>query len=144
MRLFITFFIGAFLSACIMYKDFSYVEFVRSDTAKKNNIINVPNKQQIENGKALFINIIKPIRERFNDVRITSAFRSVELNAAVGGVPDSQHLNGEAVDIVVPDKEVVAQWIIDNLDFDQLIIEPTWLHISYKKNGNRKEVLNYK
>jgi hypothetical protein len=67
-----------------------------------------------------------------------------QLNAAVGGVPDSQHLNGEAVDIVVPDKEVVAQWIIDNLDFDQLIIEPTWLHISYKKNGNRKEVLNYK
>jgi zinc D-Ala-D-Ala carboxypeptidase len=133
------------LGAVTMTEGFNYNEFVYSDTATKNNIENVPSPDQIENGKALFENIIKPLRDKYGEIRITSAYRNQELNTLVGGVPNSQHMTGQAVDIQTPtvSRYQVAQWIIENLEYDQLIIEPTWLHISYSRTKNRKENLKY-
>ena len=133
------------LGAATMTESFNYNEFIYSDTATKNKIQNVPSPDQIENGKALFKHVINPLREKYGEIRITSAYRNQELNNLVGGVDDSQHMTGQAVDIQTPQisRYEVANWIIDNLEFDQLIVEPTWLHISYSRTKNRKEVLKY-
>jgi zinc D-Ala-D-Ala carboxypeptidase len=133
------------LGAVTMTDGFNYNEFIHSDTATKNKIENVPSPDQIENGKALFKNIVQPIRDRFGEIRITSAFRNPELNRMVGGVGDSQHMSGQAVDIQTPgiSRYDVAHWIIENLEYDQLILEPTWLHISYSRVKNRKQNLKY-
>ena len=134
------------LSALTMSDGFDYNAFVYSDTAKKYNIENVPSPDQVENGKALFKNIIVPIQEKYGKVRITSSYRNPELNKLVGGVADSQHMTGQAVDIQTPgiSRYDVAHWVIENLNYDQLIVEPTWLHISYSRTKNRKENLIYK
>jgi hypothetical protein len=63
----------------------------------------------------------------------------------------SQHAKGEAADFEVPSISnlELCTWIINNLDFDQLILEcytggnTGWVHCSYKAEGNRREVLTY-
>lgn len=138
--------IGALLFGLVnMGDEFDYNEFVYSETAHKHGIKNVPSESQIQNGKALYENIVIPIREKFGNIRVTSAFRNPKLNTMVGGVPDSQHMSGQAIDIQTPgiSRYQVAHWVIENLEYDQLILEPTWLHISYSTTNNRKENLKY-
>lgn len=71
-------------------------------------------------------------------------FRSPEVNKGVGGSKTSDHMIGAAVDIRISGIPLLdlAKWIADNLEFDQLILEPNWVHISYKHNNNRKQVLS--
>ena len=137
------------LSACVtitnMSKNFSYDEFVYSETALIAGIDNTPNNTHIQNGKLLFENVMQPIRDKFGKVIVTSAYRNPHLNKMVGGIEDSQHVSGQAVDFVVrsTNHKKVCQWIIDNLEFDQLILEPSWIHVSYSNDVNRNEVLTY-
>jgi hypothetical protein len=68
------------------------------------------------------------------------------LNTKVGGSATSQHCKGEAIDISAGNKvenKKLFDWICANLDFDQVINEYdfTWVHISYKSKGNRKQIL---
>jgi hypothetical protein len=70
------------------------------------------------------------------------------LNTAIGGSQTSQHSKGEAMDIdTASDNNKLFDYIKDKLDFDQLIFEfpvngiASWVHVSYKKSGNRKQVL---
>lgn len=97
-------------------------------------------------------NTFDKIREHFGKPLIVSSFyRSLKLNTAVGGSKTSQHLTGEAIDIEgtgnVTNK-MIFDWAKANLEFDQLIWEfgtkdePGWVHISLKAKGkNRKQVL---
>lgn len=96
------------------------------------------------NLKGVAENVLEPMRSRFPSIRINSAFRGT---ASLGGGKVSQHQKGEAVDIQIPGlapKQYlsVAKWIIENVDFDQIIFEhgnSIWLHLSYKRGGgNRK------
>ena len=126
-------------------------EVLRSESAKRNGIANVPTKEHIENLKALAVNIFQPIRNHFKvPIRISSGYRSKELNKRIGGSQTSQHSKGQAIDIdqdgtSITNKQVF-DFILNNLDFDQLIWEfgtnnnPDWVHISYS-NNNRKQVL---
>ena len=75
-------------------------------------------------------------------------FRSLELNTALKGAARSSHLRGEAFDITSMGGKSnleMFHWIKDNLVFDQLIwefgAEPKWLHVSYKKEDNRQQIL---
>lgn len=133
-------------------KNFTLSEFTKSQTALRNGIDNTPKGEHLEAAKALFEKVVQPVRDKFGPTSINSGYRGPELNKAVGGSATSQHVNGEAVDIEVPGvaNGTVAQWIKDNLDFDQLILEfytpgipdSGWVHVSYKRNGgNRKQVL---
>lgn len=82
---------------------------------------------------------------------INSWYRSTEVNNAVGGVATSQHKLGEAVDFICPQygtpKEICLYLMHSEIPYDQLILEPTWVHISFKtsraKRGQapRREVL---
>jgi hypothetical protein len=124
---------------------FNYTEFIDSDTAIIYGIQNLPNHEQLGNGKALYLNIIQPIRDHFGGVKVTSAYRNLKLNTLVGGSVDSQHMSGQAVDIQIPEHNRfdVAEWIMKNLEYDQMIVEPSWIHISYSQTNNRNQNLKY-
>lgn len=127
---------------------FDLSEFTRSDTARVMKIDNVPNLQEIENLTNLCIHVLEPARQKTNaQIYITSGFRSLALNRAVGGVPTSQHCKGLAADL-----RVYTQFYNDNLvsalketDFDQLIFEKSgvrkWIHVSWS-TAPRHQIIN--
>jgi hypothetical protein len=136
-------------------KNFSLAEFTKSQTAERKGIDNTPQGEHMDAAVALFENVVQPVRDHFGPTVINSGYRSPELNDAVGGSSKSQHCKGEAADIEVLGvaNPELAQWIHDNLDFDQLILEfvtpgipdSGWVHVSYKADGdNRKSVLTAK
>ena len=124
---------------------FTNKELTDSGTAKRLGIKNEPTNEQWLNLFAIRDNVLNPLREKFGKpIKITSGFRSQELNKAVGGKPTSQHTKGEAVDITAVNKADNKELfeLCKTLDFDQLIDESnlTWIHISYKQQ-NRKQIL---
>ena len=128
-------------------KYFTIEELTRSDTAKVKGIDNTPTKEAKEKLIALIENVLDPLREMYRGpITVNSGYRSLALNKAVKGASTSQHVKGEAADITVGSKEgnkKLFELIRDNLPFDQLINEYdySWVHVSYKSSGNRKEVL---
>jgi hypothetical protein len=129
----------------------SLSEVVRSESAKRHNISNMPTPEHIENFKILAEKVFQPIREHFGvPIHISSGYRSKELNAKVGGSATSQHCSGEAIDIDMDGStngvtnKMVFDFIVANLDFDQVINEfdYSWVHVSYTtKRKNRKQIL---
>jgi len=95
-------------------------------------------------------NILQPVRNEFGTFMVSSGYRSPELSISIGSSKDSQHCKGEAADFEVAnvDNYLLAQWIRDNLPFDQLILEcytggnTGWIHCSYSQRS-RKELLTY-
>lgn len=126
-------------------------ELIRSESAKRNGITNMPTPEHIENLKAICEHIFEPIRAEFRvPIYISSAYRSAELNKLIGGVKNSQHNVGEALDLDmdghshdITNKDIF-DFIVAKLPFDQVINEfnYSWVHVSYKKNGpQRHQVL---
>lgn len=134
-------------------KNLALSEVTRSETAKRRGISNMPTPEHIENFKKLAENVFQPIRDHFGvPIRISSGYRSKELNTAIGGSLSSQHCQGEAIDIDMDGTTVtnaeIFNYIKDNLNFDQLIAEfpengnPAWVHVSYESTGKqRKQIL---
>jgi|TARA_R110000851_G_scaffold120087_4_gene248231 hypothetical protein len=133
-------------------KNFTLQEFTKSMTATRLGIDNTPQGDHLRAAQELFTQVVQPVREHFGTTRINSGYRSPALNEAVGGSSRSQHCKGQAVDLECDkaDNLVVAQWIRDNLGFDQLISEyyeendPSsgWVHVSYvSSEENREECL---
>lgn len=129
-------------------------EVTRSESAKRNQISNMPTPEHIENFKLLAEKIFERIREHFGvPIHISSGYRSKELNAKIGGSSSSQHCKGQAIDIDMDGStngvtnKMVFDYIKDNLVFDQLIFEfgtndnPDWVHVSYDANKQRGQVL---
>ena len=131
-------------------KNFSLEEMCRSNTASVRGLPNVPNAEQVKNLQQLCENVLQPLRNHLGKpVVINSGFRSQAVNMAVGGAKNSQHTKGEAADIKCKDypyaKEIYT-WIMDNLKFDQVILErkgkAVWVHVSFRTNGkNRQQAL---
>lgn len=121
-----------------------------SDTASRKGIENVPGEVEIACLEALIRYVVNPIMNHYPTASISSGFRCRELNKAVGGVENSQHVKGQAVDlvIVIPGytiKESIIdlyRYVTTNFRFDQLIVYPTFVHISFVVFGNRMEVIN--
>lgn len=131
-------------------KYFTFKELTASATAKRKGIDNNPSAEIRNNLQALVDNILDPLREAYGKpIIVTSGYRSVKLNKAVGGAANSQHTKGEAVDIrAVSDKPEDNKVLFDmilklGLPFDQLINEYgyDWIHVSYKKISQRKQIL---
>ena len=137
-------------------KHLELAELVRSESAKRNGISNMPTPEHIANLKLLASKVFEPIREHFNKpIRISSGYRSIDLNKIIKGSKSSQHSTGEAIDIDMDGTSITNKEIFDyieaNLSFDQLIWEfgtdknPDWVHVSYESTGKqRKQVLKAK
>ena len=107
-------------------KNFSLKELIRSETATRKGINNNPNEDNIENLQRLCDHVLQPVRAHFGKVvSVSSGFRSPELWLAIGSSATSQHASGQAADFEVYglSNKVLADWIHDNLDYDQLILE---------------------
>ena len=129
-----------------MKLNFSFSELLYSTTAEQYRIKNIPDLEEADNLLELIVYCLQPIRDKLGKpMIITSGYRCEELNNKIGGVKNSQHTKGQAVDFKVKGmtaKEVI-NFIVDNdFEFDQLINEhDMWVHISYAKEKNRKQVL---
>lgn len=137
----------------ILSEHFKLSEFTRSTTAAAKNIDNTPSLTVVSNLQQLCLHILEPLRSYSQTpITINSGYRSRLLNAAVGGVSNSQHTTGEAADIHIPSVEVGRKWfdyIRKNLTFDQLILERAsksssvwWLHVSFRQNGTNRQYVN--
>jgi zinc D-Ala-D-Ala carboxypeptidase len=131
-------------------KNFTLEEMRYSETATLYSIDNYPNAIEVGRLGMLAKNVLQPIRDYYGkSVLVTSGFRCMELNRAIGGANKSQHLKGEAADIVVAKDKIgiLFEWTVENIDYDQIILERSgdreWIHISYKGIGNRNEALTY-
>lgn len=122
----------------------------KSATAQRLGIDNAPNNEQTLAMQRFCANVYDRVCEKFGKIiPFNSFFRSEKLNKAIGGSRNSQHCKGEAIDLDGNSNlnATIFNYIKDNLDFDQLIWEfgdkncPDWVHVSCKKNGNRKQVL---
>jgi hypothetical protein len=96
-----------------------------------------------ENLEALMDNVLDPARRKLGmPITVNSGFRCTVHNKTVGGVYNSQHVSGQAADVSCEDNRKLARIIVENGKFDQLIIYPTFVHVSWRRNGgNRKMIL---
>lgn len=132
-------------------KYFTLYELVRSTTAMKQGIANVPTWEQVENLNRLAL-FLDTIRTRFGSaILVSSGFRCTLLNQKVGGVSNSQHTKGLAADLVAKDLNRLFELIEKGgFDFDQLIWESNgvtkWVHVSIAETGKqaRRQVLTIK
>lgn len=132
-----------------MAKYFTLGELCKSDVAVEKRIANTPDNTTIERMQALMEQCLDKVREMWGKpIGVNSGYRSAELNRAVGGAKNSQHLRGEACDITTGTKEnnrkLFDLIVASDIPFDQLIDESgyKWLHISYCKDYNRKQALH--
>jgi hypothetical protein len=132
-------------------KYISYQEATTSQTAVRKGILNVPNDQELINMQLVAIRVFDVVRDYFGiPLRVSSFFRNVATNKAVGGSFTSQHCKGQAIDIQgagAVSNKMIFDYIKENLDYDQLINEYnySWVHVSYiSKEKNRKQILTIK
>ena len=144
-----------FNPSMLLSEHFKLSEMLASETAEQRHIPNTPRKDHIMAMQNLAVRCLEPTRQHFGlPIQITSGFRSPDLNKAVKGVANSQHLEGEAADITIPrrywpfcytSQEQIARllytWMKDNIDLDQLILEHSgpiwWVHVSCRINFRR-------
>jgi hypothetical protein len=125
-------------------KNFYLDEFTASYVAKKRGIRNIPPDEAIENLTALCVHVLQPLRDFLEKpIVISSGYRCPELNEIIKGVPTSQHIKGEAADIYCDntDERILFDAIRANIEFDQLILYPTMVHVSFSEGKNRRQVL---
>ena len=132
----------------VVTPSFRLSEFLVSDMAVRRGIDNTPSATQLANVR----NILAPGMQEIRDILglpifITSGFRSVAVNKAVGGSKDSQHCDGLAADFKCPAMglpSTVAKFLLvhgSRLPFDQLIMEGGWVHVSFVSKDPRHDVL---
>ena len=127
---------------------FTLEEMTFSETAIRKGIVNEPNNSVLENLLAT-TNKMETLRGILGNlpIKITSGFRSLDVNSAIGGSGSSAHVRGLAVDFQCPEfgsPKKICQALLgyhDYLDWDQLIHEGGWVHIGWRLADNRGQVL---
>jgi len=132
-------------------ENFSLHEMTKSDAALRHGIDNTPDDEALENLRILCENVLQPIRNELGPVKVNSGYRGPEVNRAVGGAKNSDHMKGMAADIEIPSmpNAELAEWISENLDFTQVILEfytpgipdSGWVHVSYDPSDLRGQKL---
>jgi zinc D-Ala-D-Ala carboxypeptidase len=122
---------------------FTLEEMIFSQYAVRHGIDNNPSIEQIENLRALCINLLEPLRELVSrPITVTSGYRSPLVNRGIGGSATSQHMEGRAADIIVQGltiQELYERIRDSQLPYDQLIQEfDSWVHVSYAPRLRRQ------
>lgn len=131
-------------------QNFSLQEMIYSPTANLRGINNTPGEAHLANLTQLCRKVLQPIRFRFQKpIKITSGFRSPKLNQVVGGAKTSQHLKGEAADIISDNNaelwDLICSMILNNeITVGQLIDEKNlrWIHISLPDSLHTNQILH--
>lgn len=132
--------------------NFSLHELSKSETALRMGFDNTPTPEAEANLKALCEHVLQPIRDHYGKgVKVNSAYRSPESNAAVGGSKTSDHCRGMAADIEIPGvpNAELAEHIKANYKFTQLILEfytpgipdSGWVHVSFDPSNLKCQCL---
>lgn len=127
-------------------KHFKYSEFTKSDTASRLHLNNAITDWEVrDNIKALVEEVLQPLRDAWGGpIFINSGYRSPEVNKAVGGVETSQHCKGQAADCGCTDPYSLAKLAKRmKLDYDQCIVYPSFVHFSYRRDGENRNQLLY-
>lgn len=132
-------------------KNFSLAEFTSSQTASRLGLDNTPPAEVIENLKVLAVGLELVRNLTRSPITISSGYRSPEVNAAVGGSKTSQHMKGQAADILCPKfgdpKALMTAIVKANIPFDQCLLEfykpkgGGWVHISFTDGTPRQQAL---
>lgn len=133
-------------------KNFTLNELIYSSTADRYDIDNTPSQFEYNNLVKLCKEVLQPIRDKYGEpIKVTSGYRSPQLNIRLKGASSSAHLKGLAADIDTPNNEKLFNIIISmmhkgEIDVDQLIDESnySWIHIGLKENpkDNRNQILH--
>jgi len=123
---------------------FTLEELVASQLAARQRIDNRPTPVVIDNLRKVAA-VLEQIRALVSKpLMVSSGYRSMALNKAVGGAPASAHLDGLAADITVPGmtaRELAMLIRGSGIVLDQLIYEGTWVHIGLTNGKSRRQVL---
>lgn len=128
---------------------FTLAELVKSDTAKARGIDNTPPADVEENLKRLMTCVLEPARIALGaPIIITSGYRCPKLNKVVGGVSNSQHVTGQAADLVCKKYEdkrrlfsILAQMDIDQLLYERNSAGVQWVHVSFVEHGKNRHMV---
>lgn len=120
---------------------FTFEEMTGSNTAKRLHIDNTPNEVAMRNLKILCSQVLEPARKAWGrPIRVTSGYRSKKLNAAVGGKPNSYHLQGKAADLQVlnyDDGKHLCDILNNQLLTDIVLLEVSrhgfWIHVQWSE-----------
>lgn len=125
-------------------KYFTLNELIHTSTG----LLNVPNQVQFNNLQKLVTNILDPLREMYGKpIHVNSGFRATNVNKAVNGAKNSDHLFGFAADLKCENNYQLYNLILENFEFKQLIsekgsiIRPQWIHVSFDEKNNKKQIL---
>lgn len=130
-------------------RHFTLEELTHSNTAKAEGIPNNPGPAEVAALQALCAAVLDPLREALGKpITINCAYRGPVLNKRVGGVPNSQHITGQAADMQSPQASVLDLFKLTihlGLPYDQVIYEARsatskWLHVSHVNGANRGEI----
>jgi hypothetical protein len=130
-------------------ENLTLLEATKSNTATRLGIDNTPPPAIVERMIETAEKIFQPLRDALGPIRVSSFYRSPDLNRAIGGSKTSQHCKGEAIDMqgILATNKMLFNSACDLEDFDQIIWEfgtleePDWVHVSYSKTHNRKQIL---
>lgn len=124
-------------------KNFKLSEFTESETAERLGIDNTPPEEVVDNILLLCTKLLQPLRSLYGKpMYINSGYRCEELNEAVGGVETSDHRKGLAADVSCENPKALLSCLLSSgLIFDQAILYPTFLHLSYRPARNRQKVI---
>lgn len=127
-------------------KYFTIEELCKSSTAKRLGLTNYPQREEIFNNlRTLVDKVLDPAREMLGSyIIVNSGYRCTKVNKLVGGVKNSQHMQGEAADIYCKPEYMEKLWnILKHLEHDQLIMykNKNFYHVSYREGNNRNQTL---
>lgn len=135
----------------MLSKFFSVEELTHSDEAARKGIDNTPNNEVLENLRETAVSADR-VREFLGyPVIVSSGYRSLKLNAAIGSKPTSSHVSGYAIDMKCPGfgtpKQVFNALKDSGLHFDQIILEfPNaanggWVHIGFSPRMRNEKLI---
>ena len=126
---------------------FSLEELCTSQTAARLGLSNEPSPDILRNLTKTAIGLER-VRQVLNNnaIHINSGYRSLKVNAAVGSKPSSQHVNGQAADIICPTygnpDKIIKAILASDVQFDQVIREfDSWVHISFADNPRKQALI---
>jgi len=129
-------------------KNFDPGEFFASTTACERNIDNTTDDEDILINLNFTASKMQEIRNLLEEpIKISSAYRCLDLNRALGSKDTSQHIKGQACDFVCPSygtpEQIIHYMKKNDVEVDQCLMEGSWIHVSIKKEDNRNEYAYY-